>query len=97
MRICNVIGVVHPDHLLDVMTQRQLEDRIAFEQIEPSGTPVSDYHAALVAWAAARNRKAKISHFIPMWGGQDPVDPETYKLKAKAVYGRASRGLKENG
>jgi hypothetical protein len=100
MRLCLYLGVAHPDALLDVLTSRQLADWIAFSAIEPWGTPADDFRASMMTWGGVlgkTGRKAFAPHsFLPQWGPPDPVDPASYKMKAKAHYARIAESKRLN-
>jgi hypothetical protein len=72
------------------LTPEQLEDLRTYYEIEPWGGPVEDYRAALVTWGSVMphtgKRRVTPDQFVPKWGPSDPVTPESYAAKARAVY-----------
>jgi hypothetical protein len=97
MRICQSVGILHPDHLFELVSHRQLQDWIDFHSLEPWGTPVNDEDNARLVWGTVTAKGSKVSpaDFMPQRGGIEVarVDPELYKAKARAMYAATTRGI----
>lgn len=88
-RLCLQLGVMHPDYLEAVLTQRQLDDWFDYAAIEPFGSPVDDQRTGLLVhaiWQSQSNKRVDLQRCIPQWGEPEPLTPEQYKAKAMRAY-----------
>jgi Zn-dependent protease with chaperone function len=97
-RLCERWGGewIHPDHLSQAMTDRQLQGWMNFYQLEPFGGFADDFRSANAAWHLLHPRTQKRIRAIdlmPQWIPKEPPTPDEYKLKAQAAYARANAAL----
>ena len=98
--LCRELGFLHPDHMLDCMSDRQWQDWLILYDIEPlGGNTGADLRMARLAWAAIQGprhtKQADEMHFLFNWFAHQaaPQTPEEYKQNAMRAWASAGGGF----
>jgi hypothetical protein len=92
-----MLGVPHPDHLLRVLTSKQVAEWQAFLSLEPRGDVRQDIRMARLCqavMAAGGQGDARMDPWLLEWGEPPPPPtPEEVQDKLKSVFkSLATRG-----
>ena len=87
-RLCLVIGVPHPDYLIDMLTSRQLGDWLAFMSIETIGDERADLRTAIMAmslnnrWRGKNEPPTKPTDYMPHYRAQEQTPEQMHAMMA---------------